>query len=167
MKPANSTTLLLLFQSVAAIASTERAHSNDSAGNICTPEYPGPTKWPINREYASVYTWETIVYTVTVTENDGPPQTTTTTKAKAPTTCPPSSVETWTRFCPYNRDCSRCTETHTITQKFDCDCVGREDGDTISDYREKCPEDCSCTTFTQYVPAEGCTATPVLITAVV
>ncbi|KAK6522436.1 hypothetical protein TWF281_002997 [Arthrobotrys megalospora] len=116
----------------------------------------------------------TVTKTVTVTSDsgDGPvvteePTAITDPPPKPASTCPPSSIVTDVlRSCIQKPACSKCTKTITSTQTFDCDCIGQKDGQTVYDFKMKCPGDCSCTTFTRYLPADGCTAKSVFVTAV-
>ncbi|KAK6330587.1 hypothetical protein TWF718_002786 [Orbilia javanica] len=110
----------------------------------------------------------TIVKTITVvTGSGGCPTAITDPPPKPASTCPPSSIITDAfRSCIQRPPCVKCSKTFTLTQTFDCDCIGQEGGSTVWDFKMKCPGDCSCTTFTRYLPADDCTAAPIFVTAV-
>ncbi|KAF3927796.1 hypothetical protein ABW20_dc0101056 [Dactylellina cionopaga] len=109
---------------------------------------------------------KTITTTVTVTAGGDTDQPEAETKAtavtksppKAGNTCPPSSIITdATRSCPGNGGCKKCRSTTTVTSTYGCKCMFAKDGPVLQDFKMKCPDDCSCTTFTQWLPDRQCT----------
>ncbi|KAF3181726.1 hypothetical protein TWF225_006968 [Orbilia oligospora] len=177
MKFTSAILSLLAFSIVPAMAWGDR----DRGREVCKLKTFYITKYKTNTvtkfsiQKTTIRT--TVIETVTVTAEpdnsvteeptavtDPPPEEGT----PAPSTCPPSSIATNVRrSCGPMPSCSKCRDTITATQTFDCNCIRHPNGRRVVNFGQKCPGDCACTTLTLYVPAIGCTSTQTLVSAVV
>ncbi|KAK6502710.1 hypothetical protein TWF506_003285 [Arthrobotrys conoides] len=164
---------LLAFSIMPTLAWGDRDHGRE----VCKPKtfyitrYKTNTITKVSIQKTTIRT--TVIKTVTITAEPEDsvtekPTAVTDPPEEAPSTCPPSSIATNVRrSCGPMPSCSKCRDTVTATQAFDCNCIGHPNGRRVVNFGQKCPGDCACTTLTLYVPAKGCTSTQTLVSAVV